>query len=146
MSLVRAVALLGIGLLGTGCVNTADGIPTRAGRLGGTVLPVEQILPDAEEVSTAVGNDLPPHSPPLVGGIGLLPNGIRDNGGAAPIECLGAVAPAMRIVYEKAPVRGAATQDYWNYDSRVVVSSATAAAIKLASTADAQRLFASFVK
>ncbi len=56
MTLVRSVALLGIRLLGTGCVNTVDGIPTRAGRLGGTVLPVEQIVPDAEEVSTAVGN------------------------------------------------------------------------------------------
>ena len=144
--LARAVALVGISLLGTGCVNTVAGTPTRIGRLGGAVLPLEQVLPDGAEASAAVGNELPPHNPPLVGGIDLLPNGIRDSGGAAPIECLGAVAPAMRIVYENGPVRAAATQDYWNYDSGVAASSATAAAIRLASPADAQRLFASFVK
>lgn len=144
--LTRAVALAGIGVLGTGCVTTVTGTPTRAGHLGGAALPLEQILPDAEEVSAAVGNALPPHSPALVGGIDMLPNGIRDSGDAAPIECLGVIEPAMRIVYENGPVRGAATQSYWNYDSGVAVSSAMAAAIKLASPADAQRLFASFVQ
>ena len=112
-------------MLGTGCVTTVAGTPTRAGRLGGSVLPLEQVLPDDTEVSAAVGNRLPPHSPAVVGGIDVLPNGIRDSGGAAPIDCLGVVAPAMRIVYEPGHVRAVATQDYWNY---------------------AQRLFASFVK
>jgi PknH-like extracellular domain len=144
--LTRAVALVGIGLLCTGCVTTVAGQPRRIGHLGGAVLPLEQVLPDGADVSAAVGNELPPHSPPLVGGIDVLPNGIRDRADAAPIECLGAIAPAMRIIYETAPVRGAATQDYWNYDSGVAVSSASAAAIRLASTADAQRLFASFVQ
>ncbi|OCB40510.1 hypothetical protein A5675_11850 [Mycobacterium malmoense] len=143
---MRAVALAGISMLGTGCVTTVAGTPTRAGRLGGSVLPLEQVLPDDTEVSAAVGNRLPPHSPAVVGGIDVLPNGIRDSGGAAPIDCLGVVAPAMRIVYEPGHVRAVATQDYWNYDSGVTVSSATATAIRLASTADAQRLFASFVK
>ncbi|MGD1170875.1 sensor domain-containing protein [Mycobacterium seoulense] len=145
MTLTRAGALVGIGLLSTGCVTTVAGTPTRIGPLGGAGLPLEQVLPDGAEVGAAVGNALPPHSPPLVGGIDMLPNGIRDNGGAAPVECLGAIAPAMRVVYETGQVRAAATQDYWNYDSGVAVSSATAAAIKLASPADAQRLFASFV-
>ncbi|OBI11376.1 sensor domain-containing protein [Mycobacterium sp. E2497] len=143
--LTRAAAVAGIGLLSTGCVTTVTGTPTRAGHLGGAALPLEQILPDTEEVSAAVGNQLPPHAPALVGDIDMLPNGIRDSGGAAPIECLGLVAPAMRIVYEPGHVRAVATEDYWNYDSGVAVSSATAAAIKLASPADAQRLFASFV-
>jgi PknH-like extracellular domain len=144
--LTRAVVLVGVSLLGTGCVTTVAGTPARIGRPGGAALPLEQVLPDGAEVAAAVGNELPPHSPPLVGGIDVLPNGIRDSGGAAPFECLGAVAPAMRIVYENGSVRAAATRNYWNYDSSVAVSSATAAAIRLASPADAQRLFASFVK
>ncbi|OBI39620.1 sensor domain-containing protein [Mycobacterium sp. E2238] len=143
---MRAVVMVGIGLLSTGCVTTVNGTPVRAGHLGAAALPLEQVLPDDAEVSAAVGNELPPHSPAQVGGIDLLPNGIRDSGGAAPIQCLGVVAPAMRIVYEPGHVHAAATQNYWNYDSGVAVSSATAAAIKLAATADAQRLFASFVE
>ncbi|OBH88392.1 sensor domain-containing protein [Mycobacterium sp. E2989] len=143
---MRAVTFVGIGVLATGCVTTVAGTAARTGRLGGAVPPLEQVLPDSAEVAAAVGNELPPHRPPEVGGIDVLPNGIRDTGGAAPIECLGVVAPAMRIVYENGPVRRAATQDYWNYDSGVQVSSATAAAIEMASTADAQRLFASFAQ
>lgn len=143
---MRALTLGGIGLLGSGCVATVAGTPTRTGPLGAAALPLEQVLPDDAEVSAAVGNDLPPHNPPLVGGIDMLPNGIRDDGGAAPIECLGPVAPAMRIVYERGPVRRVATQDYWNYGSGAQVSSATAAAIELASAVDAQRLFAAFVQ
>ncbi|OBF76553.1 hypothetical protein A5750_08600 [Mycobacterium sp. 852002-51613_SCH5001154] len=143
---MRAVVLVGIGLLSTGCVTTVNGTPTRAGHLGGATLPLEQVLPDGPEVNAAVGNELPPHRPAQVGDIDLLANGIRDSDGAAPIQCLGVAAPAMRIVYEPGRVRAAATQDYWNYDSGVAVPGATAAAIKLASTADAQRLFTSFVE
>ncbi|OBG54850.1 MULTISPECIES: sensor domain-containing protein [unclassified Mycobacterium] len=143
---MRAVTVVGLSLLGTGCVTTVAGTPTRTGPLGASALPLEQVLPDDAEVSVAVGNELPPHSPPLVGGIEVLPNGIRDAGGAAPIECLGAVDPAMRLVYETGPVRRVATQRYWNYGSGVQVSSATAAAIELATASDAQRLFASFVQ
>ncbi|OJZ74474.1 hypothetical protein BRW65_08540 [Mycobacterium paraffinicum] len=143
---MRAVGVVGLGLLGTGCVTTVAGTPTRTGPLGLAALPLGQVLPDTAEISAAVGNELPPHSPPLVGGIDVLPNGIRDAGGATPIECLGAVAPAMRLVYEKGPVRRVATQGYWNYGSGIQVSSASAAAIELATTSDAQRLFASFVE
>ncbi|OBH74618.1 hypothetical protein A5681_12555 [Mycobacterium scrofulaceum] len=143
---MRAAALVGISLLSTGCVTTVTGTPARAGHLGAATLPLEQVLPDGAEINAAVGNELPPHGPAQVGGIDLLPNGIRDSGDATPIQCLGVVAPAMRVVYEPGHVHAVATQDYWNYDSGVAVFSATAAAIKLASTADAQRLFASFVE
>lgn len=143
---MRAAALVGISLLSTGCVTTVTGTPARAGHLGAPTLPLEQVLPDGAEINAAVGNELPPHSPAQAGGIDLLPNGIRDAAGATPIECLGAVDPAMRLVYEKGPVRRVATQRYWNYGSGVQASSATAAAIELATASDAQQLFASFVQ
>ena len=103
----------------------------------------KDILPNAEEVRAAVGNDLPAHESPLVGGIDVLPNGIRNNSDAAPIECIGAISVALRVIYEKGPVTAAATQTYWNYDFGVAASSAHAAVIKLATAPEAQRLFAS---
>ncbi len=143
--LARVLGLLGVGLLGAGCVNTVVGVPTRAVRPTTGVAPLEQILPTDEEVRTAVGNDLPPHSKPETGGIEVLPNGIRDDSGAAPIECIGATGPLLRVVYEKGPIRAVAKQTYWNYDLGVAVFSAHAGAVRLASSADAQQLFASFV-
>ncbi|MEE6138017.1 sensor domain-containing protein [Mycobacterium sp. 050128] len=142
---MRVLALLAVALLTAGCVNTVAGMPKRAVRPASTVAPLEQILPTDDEVKAAVGNDLPAHSPPATGGIDVLPNGIRDDSAAAPIECIGATDPLLRVVYEKGPIRGVATQTYWNYDSGVAVSSAHAGVVRLASSADAQRLFASFV-
>jgi PknH-like extracellular domain len=141
--LTRALALSAVALLTAGCVNTVVGMPTRAGRPAAGVAPLEQILPTDDEVKTAVGNDLPSHSPPAVGGIDVLPNGIRDDNDAAPIECIGATDPLLRVVYEKGPVRAAAEQTYWNYDLGVAVSSAHAGVVRFASSEAAQRLFAS---
>jgi hypothetical protein len=143
--LTRSLALLAVALLTAGCVNTVVGMPTRAGRPAAGVVPLEQILPTGEEVSTAVGNDLLPEGPPLTGGIDVLANGIRDDSDASPIDCIGATAPLLRVVYEKGSVRAAATQTSWNSDLSVAVFSVHAGAVRLASSADAQRLFASFI-
>lgn len=75
----------------------------------------------------------------------MLSNGIRNDTDAAPIECIGAAVPCMRVVYEKSPVRAAAAHSYWQAGLDLVVSSAKAGAVRLASAADAQRLFATFV-
>jgi hypothetical protein len=145
IGLARAVALLSVGVLSAGCANTVAGMPTRSPRPSRAAAPLEQILPTDDEVKTAIGNDLPPHTPAEVGGIEVLPDGIRDNSAAAPIDCIGAVEPLLRIVYEKGPVRAAATQTYWNYDLGVAVSSAHAGAVRFTSSEAAQRLFASFI-
>ncbi len=150
MTLTRwapAIALLSAAVLSGGCVRVVDGAVSRGGtapRVDATS--VQDILPSADDVRTAVGNDLPAHEPPLVGGINLLPSGIRTNSDAAPIECIGAIEVGPRVVYEKGPVVGAATQTYWDYDFGVAASSAHVAVIKLASASEAQRLFASFVQ
>jgi hypothetical protein len=143
--LTRALALLAVALLTAGCVNTVVGMPTRASRPAAVVAPLDQVLPTGEEVRTAVGNDLLPEGPPLTGGIDVLPNGIRDDNDAAPIECIGATAPLLRVVYEKGSVRAAATQTSWNSDLSVAVFSVHAGAVRLASSDAAQRLFASFI-
>ncbi|OBK94281.1 hypothetical protein A5645_01615 [Mycobacterium asiaticum] len=140
----RVIALCA-GLLISGCATTVDGT-ARYSPSPSSMAPVVQIMPTDEEIRAAVGNELQQNPPPRVGGIEVLPDGIRTDKDAAPIECLGAVSPRMHIVYEKGPVRDAAVQDYWNYDLDVAASKATAAAIKFASTADAERLFATFVQ
>ncbi|WP_234791630.1 sensor domain-containing protein [Mycolicibacterium mucogenicum] len=60
-----------------------------------------QALPDAGEVSTAVGSPLQTRAESSVGGVDLLPDGMKD---ASPIECLGVRAPRMRQTYIGAPV------------------------------------------
>jgi hypothetical protein len=57
-----------------GCVGTVDGKPVRRQAVG-----LQDALPSATQVAQAVGNPLDPTSPPMVGGIALLPNGIRDS-------------------------------------------------------------------
>ena len=143
--LTRSLALVAVALLTAGCVNTVVGMPTRAGRLAAGVAPLEQVLPTGEEVRTAAGNDLLPEGPPLTGGIDVLPNGIREDNDAAPIECIGATATLLRVVYEKGPVRAAASQTFWNSDLSVAVFSVHAGAVRIASSEQAQRLFASFI-
>jgi hypothetical protein len=145
--LIRVIAVLSAAVLSGGCVRIVDGSASRAGAARPAItMSVKDILPSADEVRAAVGNDMPAHESPLVGGIDVLPNGIRDNNDAAPIECIGAISVAPHVVYEKDPVTAAATQTYWNYDFGVAASSAHAAVIKLSSAPDAQRLFASFVQ
>lgn len=150
MTLTRwtpVIAVLSAAVLSTGCVRVVDGTVSHTGAVQRDItVSAKDILPDAEEVRAAVGNDLPAHEPPLVGGIDLLANGIRNNSDAAPIECIGAISVALRVVYEKGPVTAAATQTYWNYDFGVAASSAHAAVIKLATAPEAQRLFASFAQ
>ncbi|WP_241010657.1 sensor domain-containing protein [Mycobacterium camsae] len=144
--LVRIVAVLSLAVLGTGCVSTVDGAAARTvPRSGPTTMPLSQILPGDEDIRTAVGNEMSQSPSPRTGGIELLPDGFRDNHDASPIACIGPAYPGLRVVYEKGPVRDVAVQDYWNYGLDAVASSATAAAVRLASAADAQRLFASFV-
>ncbi|MCV7412143.1 hypothetical protein AWC05_13440 [Mycobacterium florentinum] len=142
---MRALALLALALLTAGCVHTVVGMPKRAVHPASPVVPLEQVLPTDDEVTAAAGNPLMPEGPPQVGGTEVLPNGIRDDSNAAPIECIGATSPLLRVVYEKGSVRAVAAQSYWNPNLRVPVFGVRAGAVRLASSADAQRLFASFV-
>ena len=68
----------------------------------------------------------------------MLPNGIRDNNSANPIDCLGPVSPFMRIVYAKGGVRAAAWQSFSNYGGHQTVSSVDAGVVEFASSAQAQ--------
>ena len=126
-----------------GCTSTVDGVAHRrdAVRGGGDLA---EVLPTDDEAARAVGNPLPDTSRPISGGIEVLPNGIRDNRAASPIECLGAVSPFMRVVYETGDVRAAAWQEFSNYGGGQVVSSVNAGVVAFADGAQAQQMFGGF--
>ncbi len=75
----------------------------------------------------------------------MLPNGIRDNNDANPIECLGPITPFMRVVYEGGDVRRAAWQEFSNFGGGQTVSSLDAGVVEFGSEAEAQRMFGGFV-
>jgi hypothetical protein len=103
------------------------------------------MLPTAEEVSAAVGNRLDTAGVVRSGSIEVLPNGIRDSDGATPLDCLGAVTPLMRVVYESGGVQGAAWRDYARLGAGLTVSSAEAGVVRFGSPDEAARVFARFV-
>lgn len=120
--------------------------------VGGSAVPqsasprqLAAVLPSSSDVSRIAGNTLSDNgSAPYQGGIDVLPNGIRDNDTARPIDCLGPVSPFMRIVYEKGDVVGAAWQEFSRYGTGQAVSSVDAGVVQFGSPHDAQRMFASF--
>ncbi|WP_445165965.1 sensor domain-containing protein [Mycolicibacterium sp. Dal123E01] len=121
-----------------------DGVAARNDSAG----PVRDLitaLPSGAEVSQAVGNPLVDNEIPAIGGIDVLPNGIRDNADANPIECLGPVTPFMRIVYEGGDVRRAAWQEFSNFGGGQAVSSVNAGVVEFGSESEAQRMFGAFV-
>lgn len=95
-----------------------------------------------------MGSPLDVAGPPKIGGVDVLPDGIRDAAGATPLECLGAVTPLMRVVYEGGgagdKVRAAAWRDYSRFGAGLTVSSVEAGVVQMDSAAAAARLFAGF--
>lgn len=106
---------------------------------------LQQVLPTPDQVAQAVGNPLDPTGPEITGSITLLPNGIRDNSDATPLDCLGPATPLMRVVYEQGNVRDVALRDFARYGKGETVSSAHTGVVRFASDADAARMFATFV-
>jgi hypothetical protein len=135
--------MVGVVML-TGCTTTVGGSAAR-GTHSTAALDLVAILPGDAEVSAIAGNPLSDNgSRPTAGGIDALPNGIRDNNAANPIDCLGAVSPFMRIVYEKGEVRAAAWQTFANYGGHQTVSSVDTGVVEFGSAAQAQKMFGSF--
>ena len=132
-------AIVVIGML-TGCGTVVDGVALRQPPAS-----LLRVLPTAEQVAAAAGNPLDATSQPKIGSIDLLPNGIRGDDSVDPIECLGAITPLMRWVYEKGDVRGAALQDFARFGEGQTVSSANTGVVRFSSDAEASRMFSQFV-
>lgn len=126
-----------------GCSATVEGTSRRQPPWVPTRL--QQVLPTAEEVSAAVGNRLEAARPPVSGSIEVLPNGIRTASEVTPLDCLGAVTPLMRVVYESGGVIAAAWQDFARFGEGLTVSSAEAGVVRLESEAAARGMFDRFV-
>jgi hypothetical protein len=144
------LALLIAAALCAGCTSTVAGSARRAQGTGGPPAreaALASVLPTEQEISGAAGNQLSLNGfPALQGGIELLPDGIRTNADASPIECVGVTDALMRITYEHSPVRAAATVTFWNYDFDATATSAKVGAVRLATADDAQALFTTFTQ
>ena len=106
---------------------------------------LQRALPTVEQVRVAVGNPLDPIGQPVLGSINVLPDGIRGDDAVDPIECLGAITPLMRWVYEKGDVRDVAWQDFARFGEGQTVSSANTGVVRFDSDAEASRMFTQFV-
>ncbi len=144
------VAVLTASALCAGCATTVKGTALRAKHTGAGAAQtgaLSAVLPTEQELSDAVGNPLSLNGfPPREGGLELLPDGIRTDADASPIECLGPTSALMRLNYEHSPVRATATANFWNYGSEVTASSANVGAVRLASADDAEALFETFTR
>lgn len=125
--------------MSAGCVATVDGAAVRKHAVG-----LQDVLPSETQVAQAVGNPLDPTSPPMIGGIALLPNGIRDGDEVSPLECLGAATPLMRVVYERGDVRAVGLQDFSRYGEGLTVSSAHTGVVRFGSDDEAAAMFEIF--
>jgi hypothetical protein len=131
----RLAGVVSLVLLLACCANTVDG----AARPAATAL---KILPTDDQITDAVGNGLSTFGfQPFVGGPEILPDGFRTDAEASPIACIGVTDTTMRVVYEATPMVEAARQSYFTLDQHVAVTGADAAVIRMASAADAQRVF-----
>ncbi len=134
-------------LMVSGCTTAVDGAARRSGAADPPA--PHQLLPSPDEVAAAVGDPLEPAGPPKIGGVDVLPDGIRDSSGATPLDCLGAVTPLMRVVYDGGGsgdrVRSVAWRDFSRFGAGLTVSSAEAGVVQMDSAAAAARLFARFV-
>lgn len=92
-----------------------------------------------------MGNSLGPGGPDSIGSITVLPNGIRDNTDASPLDCLGAATPLMRTVYDHGEVRDVALRSFSRYGAGLDVSSVNTGVVRFASDAAAARMFSVFV-
>ena len=124
-----------------GCVGTVGGDAVRKQAVG-----LRDALPSENQVAQAVGNLLDPTSPPLIGGIALLPNGLRDSEDVTPLECLGAATPLMRVVYERGDVRAVGLHDFSRYGEGLTVSSVHTGVVQFGSPAEAARMFDVFAE
>lgn len=139
---MRIAGILGVLVLPS-CSGAVEGTARRSG--ADQPPAPHQYLPTAAEIAKAVGDPLEPAGPPKIGGIDVLPDGIRDSSGATPLDCLGAVTPLMRVVYSDGGVRDVAWRDYSRFGEQLTVSSAEAGVVRMESAEAAQRLFARFV-
>jgi hypothetical protein len=71
--LIQVIAVLSAAVLSGGCMRIVDGSASRAGAARPAItMSVKDILPSADEVRAAVGNDLPAHERRSSAGIDLL--------------------------------------------------------------------------
>lgn len=152
---MRTVGALGLlvsaVMLTSGCTKVVDGNVAAADGLAPRPLSgqsVEKALPDVGQLEKIVGESLAEDSyvPSISGGLDDLPNGLATEQDATPHECVTVSSPMQRSTYESADVTGAASTQWKGAESDGAVLAVDVGVVALGSVADANALFAGFVK
>ncbi len=144
MTLMRALALLSVGLLAAGCTVVVGGTARPAPNLRSRPLTgqtVKQVLLDDAALSKILDQSFKtdPRFPPRFGG----PETLQDDGSASPADCLGVALMLQRSVYQSANVKDVAVERSRAARS-VKVIGVKEGVVALPTAADAEALFAKF--
>ncbi|MEZ0364287.1 sensor domain-containing protein [Mycobacterium sp. pUA109] len=137
--------------LATGCTVVRDGAPRPAPDLAPrpvTGEAIKQVLPDRQQLEKLLDHPLTASHlfPPKFGGIDEMPVGVLSDPKTSPRECAGVVAQAQQGSYRGAPVQSFASVHFGPPTVSMKLVGVDAAAVGLATTADAQALFTTFAQ
>jgi hypothetical protein len=143
--LARAVALIGIGLLASGCTVVVGGKAQPAAGLTPRSLTghtIKRVLLDDSALSRILNQPfkIDRRFPPRVGGTEVL----QDYGSSSPVDCLGVAVMLQQNVYQSTNVTHAAIETWWHAARSAEVTSVKEGVVSLPTAADANALFAKF--
>jgi PknH-like extracellular domain len=147
VGLARAVALLSIGLLAVGCTATIDGSARPAPNLKPrsiTGRTIERVLLGDGELSQILHQsfDVDARFPKRFGGAETL----QDDGSASPVDCLGVALMLQQNVYQSTHLTHVAAEAWRRTVKTQKVTSVKEGVVSLPTAADANALFATFVR
>ncbi|ORA83192.1 sensor domain-containing protein [Mycobacterium malmoense] len=145
MRLARAIAVLSVGLLASGCAVVVGGkaqpAPNATARpLTGQA--VKQVLLDDAALSKILQQPfkIDRHFLPQFGG----PDRLQNDGPASPVDCLGVAVMMQQSVYQSGDVRHVAVESWLHAARSVKVISVREGVVSLPTAADADALFTKF--
>jgi hypothetical protein len=140
----RALAVAGACVVVAACSTPVDGAPVvhivEAAKPSAT-RPLDQVLPTADELATALGLGAGFMGQLVQGGPDLLLQGVGESD-ATPVECVSATSELQKVAYQASPVNAVASRSWAGGDLNGPPVTGFFGAVRLASAEDAQAFFA----
>lgn len=140
----HVLAAVGACAIVAACSTPVDGAPVvhivEAAKPSAT-RPLDQVLPTADELSTALGLGAGFMGQLVQGGPDLLLQGVGESD-ATPVECVSATSQLQKVAYQASPVNAVASRSWAGGDLNGPPATGFFGAVKLASADDAQAFFA----
>jgi hypothetical protein len=145
--LVRAVAVLGIGLLATACTTVTGGkaqAPPSSGSRSLTGQTIRRVLLGDETLSRILNQPfiIDHRLPPRFGG----PEALQDLGSVSPVDCLGVAEMLHQSVYDSGKVNDVAVENWRHTFTSAKLTGVKEGVVSLPTAADANALFSRFAQ